>query len=216
MNRKVLVVFVALMAVAMLATPIAVAKPGAEKNNEKFEFFKLLCSGEGTDTYEKGWASPPEGAPPNTFHGRGGGWDASTVRIVELTVGGETFTKITAPYHVDYTTTFDIEVHVDKAGITKSYNIRLTDVVTVYRGTGVIGTLILNIAAVVEFTDGEPSGYAGTVQGYGTEELQGVHISAEDLGVVGVDVVPGNPPVVTVLYARVGTITGWPAEITNT
>ena len=40
MNRKILVVFVALMAVAVLATPMALALSWEPKNNEKFQTFE--------------------------------------------------------------------------------------------------------------------------------------------------------------------------------
>lgn len=196
---------VTLLAVFMLATPLVAAKPGAQKSNDNFEFFSLLCSGEGNGIYEKEWNSPPNSESPNIFHGRGGGWDDSTVDLVELTVGGETFDMTTDPYSVFYTTTFDIESFLDAEGNAKKYNIRLTDVVTVsYEGME-IGTLVLKIVAVVDFTT-MPPGYEGTVQGYGTDALKGVHISAQDFGRI-------DP--VLFRYLRVGTITGWPDYITN-
>jgi hypothetical protein len=204
MNKKALVILT-MLAFSLLLTPIALAKPGAPKNNPKFEYFALLVSGSGTEEYDREWASPPNGEPPNLFHGRGGGWDPLTVDLVELTVGGETFDMTTDPYSVDYTTTFDIEVFLDNAGEATKYNIRLTDVVTVYDEGDEIGTLVLNIKAVVDFTV-FPPGYQGTIQGYGTGDLKGVHISAEDFGVVNPD---------PLRYYREGTITGWPAEITN-
>ena len=189
----------------MLLVPFAVAKPGAPKGNEKFEYFSLLASGEATGEYEREWTSPPDTDPANVFHGRGGGWDPETVDLVELTVGEETFDMITAPYSVDYTTTLDIEAFHDKEDNIKKYNIRLTDVVTVSYEGEEIGTLVLNIVAVVDFTV-FPPGYAGTVQGYGTGALKGVHISAQDYGII-------DP--VLLRYLRVGTIRGWPEQITN-
>ena len=206
MNKKTLIVFTAFLILAMTLTPLALAKPGAEKNNEKFEYFELIVSGEGSGTNEKSWTSPPDGAPPNAVHTRGGGWDTTSVDLVELTVGGETFDLDSDPYSVDYTTTFDIEVHLDEVGDPKTYNIRLTDVVTVYDEDVEIGTLILKIKAVVDFTGAVPT-YTGTVMGYGTGDLKGVHISAQDYGLV-------DP--VLLRYLRIGTITGWPDYITNT
>ena len=48
--------------------------------------------------------------------------------------------------------------------------------------------------------------------GYGTGALEGVKISAIDLGVMFMDL-GETPPIV--LYGREGTITGWPEDITN-
>ena len=189
----------------MMATPLALAKPGAEKSNNKFEYFSLLASGEATEEYDREWTSPPDTDPSNVFHGRGGGWDVSAVDLVELTVGEETFDMTTDPYSVDYTTTFDIESFNDNEGTLKKYNIRLTDVVTVYDEGKKIGTIVLNIVAVVDFTT-MPPGYEGTVQGYGTDALKGVHISALDVGLIAQE--PNR-------YLRIGTIRGWPEQITN-
>ena len=200
MNKKALL-FLTMLAFSLLLTPVVLAKPGAEKNNDKFEYFNLVCSGTGSGTFEKEVISPPEGAPPNSIHRKGGGW--VTGDTVELTVGTETFDKTTTPYSVDYTTTYDIIIFLDSEGEAKKYNIKLTDVVTLYDEGEVIGTLVLKITAVVGLDETPPS-YAGTVIGYGTDALEGVHVSAIDLG--------GIPPP---LYARVGTITGWPDGITN-
>lgn len=41
MNKKILFI-VALLTFSMLLTPIVLAKPGADKSNEKFEFFQLF------------------------------------------------------------------------------------------------------------------------------------------------------------------------------
>ncbi|HIJ08979.1 TPA: hypothetical protein HA274_06580 [Candidatus Bathyarchaeota archaeon] len=204
MNRKILFAVASLLVISMMLTPFAFAKPGSEKNNEKFEYFELVCSGTGSGTFEKEVLSPPEGTPPNSIHRKGGGW--VTGDTVELTVGTKTFDTASDPYSIDYTTTYDIEVFLEDDGTAKKYNIRLTDVVTLYYEDMAIGTLVLKITAVVEFTEGAPSGYAGTVNGYGTDALEGVHVSAVDLGVVS-----APPP----LYARIGTIKGWPEQITN-
>jgi hypothetical protein len=200
-NRKLLVVFVALMAVAMLATPLAVAKPGAEKNNEKFEYFKLVCTGADDGTSDKSWDTYLHDIV-KTGHGRGAGWTVGPT--VALTVGDETFDGSTVPYSVAWDTTYDIEVFFNNDGSIARYNIKLTDVVTVYDEGAEIGTLVLSLTSYIVFEAGAPVKMAGTVVGYGTEELKGVHISAVD-----------TFDMVNLWYARVGTITGWPAEITN-
>ncbi len=204
MNKKLLGFALAFVFLLALATPLVLAKPGAEKSNEKFEYFELVCSGEGSGTWEKEVVAPPGGTPPNSVHEKGEGW--VTGDIVELTVGTKTFDTDSDPYSVDYTTTFDIIIFLDDAGVATKYNLRLTDVVTLYDESVEIGTLVLKITSVVEFIDGAPSGYSGTVNGYGTGALEGVHISAVDLGFV-----PAESG-----YVRVGTITGWPEQITNT
>ncbi|NHJ31281.1 MAG: hypothetical protein FK732_00320 [Asgard group archaeon] len=204
MNKKILV-FVVLMTFSLLLTPLVLAKPGAEKNNDKFEYFELVVSGSGSGTWDREVISPPEGAPPNVIHRRGGGWDPTTVDLVELTVGDEVFTMTTDPYNVDYSTSYDIEIFLDETGTATKYNIRLTDLVTVFDEDEEIGTIVLKIKATVDLSVMPPA-YQGTIMGYGTEALKGVHISAEDLGMTAQD--PNR-------YTRIGTITGWPEEITN-
>ena len=204
MNKKIFGILVAVLAVTLMLTPLAVAKPGAPKNNEKFEYFKLVCSGEASEIYDRGWLSPPEALLiPNTWHGRGGGW--VTGDTVELTVGDETFNMTTDPYSVNWTTTFDIELFIDNDGNAKGYNLRLTDVLTVYDEGVEIGTLVLKIKSVIDLTVMPPE-MGGNIVGYGTGELKDVHISAVGLGMT-------DP--VNLLYAREGTITGWPDYITN-
>ena len=205
MKIKMLVVVI-MLAFSLLVTPLVLARPGAEKNNDKFQYFELIVSGTGAGIFEKEVISPPEGAPPNSIHRRGAEWDETSVDFVELTVGDEIFSMDTDPYSLDYITSFDIDILLDAEGNPRQYNIRLTDVVTVFDEDVEIGTLVLKITSVVEFTDGAPSGYSGTINGFGTKALKGVHISAEDLGLVNPD---------PLRYARIGTITGWPAEITN-
>jgi hypothetical protein len=203
-NRKILLT-VLMLAAVLLATPLVSAVPGAEKKNEKFEFFQLICSGDGTGLYDRQWDTFRNSEIIKTGHGRGGTWDETTVDLVELTVGEETFDKNSDPYSVDYTTVYDIELLFDNVGVIVHYNIRLTDTVTVFDECVEIGTLVLKISATVDFTVTPPA-YKGTVVGYGTGELKGVHLSAVDLGLISPD---------PLRYARIGTITGWPEQITN-
>jgi hypothetical protein len=189
-NRKILLVVLALAAV-LLATPyigMVSAIPGAEKNNDKFEFFQLVVSGSTSGEFDKIWTNPPDVLPPITVHARGGGW--ITGDTIELTIGSVTYTKTSSPVRVDYSTTFDYN-GVLKDGV-PTIKIRLLDIVTVYVNDVAVGTLVLKITAV-----GGPSGYSGTIVGYGTEAFEGVHISAID------SVVPPS-------YVRIGTIQGWP------
>lgn len=198
LSRKIVLAATLVLIVAMLLTPFAVAKPAELKNNDKFEYFKLVCSGAGGPNWDKNWVTPPDADVAKTRHVRDRDW--ITGDTVELTVGTETIDRSTTPISVDYTTTVDNQILFNNDGTPAHYCIKLTDVVTLYENDVAIGTLVLKIAAVVEFTDGAPSGYAGTVSGYGTDALVGVHVSAVDLGLV-----PAESG-----YVRVGTITGWP------
>ncbi len=200
-NRKIVVLAVASLAIAMLATPLVSAMPGAEKNNEKFEYFKLVCTGQDDGTSEKSWDTYLH-EMVKTGHGRGAEWTVGP--ILALTVGDETFDGGTFPYSMAWDTTYDIQVFFNNDGSIARYNIRLTDVVTVYDTGAEIGTLVLKLTSYIVFEAGLPVKMAGTVVGYGTEELKGVQISAVD-----------TYDMVNLWYARVGTIAGWPEEITN-
>jgi hypothetical protein len=200
MNKKALIVL-AIFAFSLLLTPIVFAKPEIEKNNEKFEYFKLEFDGTLASGGQE-WNSPPTGLP-KVHHSRG--MQSSSVSMVELTVGLETFDMTTSPYSVDYTETFDGEIFLDNEGNYVGWHMRVTDVITVYEYGTPIGTIVLKIPGVVVMDGMEASIESGSITGYGTGELKGVHISAVDLGFSG-------PPFI---FGREGTITGWPAEITN-
>jgi hypothetical protein len=207
MNKKVLGIAVVLMAVAMLATPLVSAKPEIEKNNDKFEYFKLEFNGI-QGSAEREWNSPPTYFPDNKVH-HSRGVLTSSDDIVELTVGElETFDMTTSPYSVDIAETFDGEIFLDNEGNYVGWHMRITDVITVYKDGTSIGTIVLKIPAIVVMDGMEASTESGSITGYGTGELKGVHISAVDLGFSGI------PP--SFIFGREGTITGWPAEITNT
>jgi hypothetical protein len=207
LNKKVLVIAVALMAVAMLATPMVSAKPATEKNNDKFEYFHLLVTGYNDGTYERAWYTPPNVDPleNKTEHTRGAGW--WTWPSPELTVGDETFDWTTAPYSIDWTTTVSSNVVRFDDGTVKHTIIKLTDVVTVYDEGVEIGTLVLKLKSAIR-----EGSYSGNIVGYGTGALEGVHISAIDLGLTFLDLTT-TPP--TLIFEREGTITGWPEQITN-
>lgn len=205
MNKKTLLL-VTMLAFSLLLTPIALAKPGAPKDNERFEFFELVCSGATDGNFDRFWYTPPNAdiSENKTTHGRGGGW--VTGDTVALTVGEETFTMDTTPYNITWTTTFDANIIRYNDGTNKRTIITLTDVVTVYDADNqTIGTLVLNLKSAIDFTT-FPPGYGGTMQGYGTGAFEGVHISGIDIGLV--DPVNG-------IFMRNGTITGWPDAITN-
>jgi hypothetical protein len=202
MKKKILIITV-ILAFSLLLTPLALAKPTIEKNNDKFEYFKLEFNGVmGSD--ERAWNSPPTGLP-KVHHSRG--TQISSDSMVELTVGLETFDMTTEPYSVDYAETFDGQIFFDNDGNYVGWHMRVTDVITVYEDGASIGNIVLKIPVIVVMDGMEALSKSGSVTGYGTGELKGVHISAVDLGFSGI------PP--SVIYGREGTITGWPAEITN-
>jgi len=206
MNKKIFGIVVTVLAISLMLTPLALAKPGAPKKNDKFEFFELVCSGTMDGNYDRFWYTPPNADPLDnkTQHSRGGGW--TTGDIVELTVGEETFTMDTSPYNVTWTTTFNTNLIRNNDGTNKLTIITLTDVVTVYDADNqTIGELVLNLKSAIDFST-MPPGYSGTMQGYGTDAFKDVHISGIDIGLV--DPVNG-------IFMRNGTITGWPTDITN-
>ena len=198
-NKKVLGLVLAFVFLAVLATPMVSATPGDEKSNEKFEYFELLCSGAGSGVFDREWSTSNPHLEEvedvdKTYHTRGGGW--VTGETVELTVGSDTYTMTTTPVSVDWTTTTHVDAIWNNDGTLNRYNIRLTDVVTVYENSAEIGTLILKLKSTI--VPGRDPLYYGNVVGYGTGALKGVHISGIDIGLVG----PG-------LFMRTGTITGW-------
>jgi hypothetical protein len=207
-NKKSLGFTLAIIFLATLATPMVLAKPGAEKSNSKFEYFYLEVSGLNDGSYDRRWWTPPNVDEPDskTIHARGGGW--LTYPGANLTVGEEEFRMDTAPYNITWTTTFDNNAVRFNNGTTKSNILKLHDVVTVYDANNVsIGTLVLELKSSIKLGVG-----GGNIMGYGTGELKGVHISAIDLSVTYMDL-GAQPPIV--LYGREGTITGWPDYITN-
>jgi hypothetical protein len=207
MNKKALVILT-MLAFSLMLTPIALAKPGAEKSNDKFVYFHLGVSGWPSYTYDRAWYTPPNVDPleNKTEHARGGGW--FTWPGANLTVGTEIFRMDTTPYNITWTTTVDSNALRFNNGTAKSTIIKLVDVVTVYDGDNEsIGTLVLILKSSIRV-----GVYSGNIVGYGTGAFEGVHISAIDLGVTFF--MPGEPP--TIIYERVGTITGWPEDITNT
>jgi hypothetical protein len=207
MNKKALVILT-MLAFSLMLTPIALAKPGVEKNNEKFEYFDLLATGLPDGNNVRSWYTPPNVDPleNKTEHSRGGGW--ITWPSPELTVGDETFDWESTPYSINWTTTVDSNALRFNNGTAKHSILKLTDVVTVYEEGAEIGTLVLELKSTIR-----AGAYSGNIMGYGTGAFKGVHISAIDLGVVGYD--PTTTPMPTVLFERNGTITGWPEDITN-
>jgi hypothetical protein len=120
-------------------------------------------------------------------------------------VGDKIFAMDTAPYSIDWTTTFDALIFFNEDGTNKITFINLVDVATVYDDGVAIGTLVLKLRSTIDFATTPPT-YSGTVWGYGTGALKGVHISRIDVGLV--DPVNG-------IFLRNGTITGWPKYVAN-
>ena len=126
--------------------------------------------------------------------------------VLELTIGDELFTPTTAPFSVDWTTTFNAEIIFNEDGTAPiMYYITLVDVVTLYDDGVEIGTLILNLDSSVDLATTPPT-YSGTVLGYGTDALKGVQVTGTDIGLINSD---------EELFLRIGRIRNWPEEITN-
>lgn len=208
--KKKAIVILAMLAFLLVLTPVALAKPGAEKKNVKFVPFHLAVSGFPSETdYERFWYTPPNADPLDnkTQHYRGRGW--ITWPGVNLTIGQETFSMDTSPYNITWTTTIDSNAVRFNNGTMKASMIKLVDVVTVYDANNAsIGTLVLKLKSSIRV-----GAYSGTVMGYGTGALKGVHISGLDLGLTFMD--PLYTPFPLLIFEREGTIAGWPEDITN-
>lgn len=202
MDKRALIVIV-ILAFSLLLTPMVLAQPATEKNNDKFEYFKFEYNGL-QGTAEQEWTSPPTGMP-KVAHSRG--TPINSDGIVELTVGTETFDMTTEPYSVDYTETFDGERFFDNDGAIKGWHMRIITTITVYDEGEPIGTIVIKTQAIVVMGDSGPSIESAPINGFGTGELKGVHITGIDLGFT---VIPPD-----VIFGREGTITGWPDDITN-
>ena len=167
------------------------------------KYFNLLCSGhadESTGTVEEFFED--DVLVKRIISDRA--W--ITGPVVELTVGDEVFTPTTAPFSVDWTTTFNAEIIFNEAGTDPiMYYINLVDVVTVYEDDVEIATLVLDLDSTVDLATVPPT-YSGTVLGYGTGALKGVHVTGTDIGLINPD---------EELFLRIGRIRNWPKEITN-
>lgn len=199
MNKKIFSIVVAVLAVSMMLTPLAVAKPGALKKNDKFLPFQLIISGETLDDPETTRFTPPGTFPPDskTIHVRDDGWIPGDT--LTLTVGGVTYPDADPLVTLVYSATYDAEV-VFKEGFA-SVTVRVKDTVTISYEGEVLGTLELKVTA-----RGGSTGYTGTIVGYGTGAFEGVKISAID----SVYPDPAELPDIVLIYARIGTIQGWP------
>jgi hypothetical protein len=195
MKKKKLVILL-LLTLSFTLIPFAVAKPGEEKNNEKFQYFKLYLQGRNAGDGDR-WYCPPKytGPPPPPspagylyppdgpmiFQVRGSNWNEE---VVEVTVGTETL------YPVDYFASVSWTIH------------------------RVLGRIIVLVKETVVFEDGStlvivahgnnplPFGtwdkeFTPTFTGHGTGYLQGVSISGICLGGGGT-------------LIREGTVKDWP------
>ena len=199
MNKKILVTVTLMLAITMLATPLVAAKPGAEKNNEDFLYFKLVPTGEAgaAEAAEKMWRTPP-GATEDDFktsHVRGGVWISGP--DLTLWVGDAVYPADDALVTMEYAATFNADTVRTEEGLTTK--VRVHDTITIYYDGVELGTLELFIKSV-----GSPSGYSGTVVGHGTGAFEDVKISAIDT------VYPISFDPLVLEFARVGTIKGWP------
>ena len=196
MNKKILVSITLLLAIVMLVTPLVAAKPGAQKTNEKFLYFKLVPTGE-TGEAEKMWRTPPSATAEDfkTSHTRGGVWIPGP--DLTLWVDDAVYPADDPLVTMEYAATYDSDTVRTEEGLTTQ--VRVHDTITISYDGVVLGTLELYIKSV-----GSPSGYSGTVVGHGTGAFEDVKISAIDT------VYPIAFDPVVLEFARIGTIKGWP------
>ena len=181
MNKKIFGIFITIFAFSLMLTPLAVAKPGALKTNEKFLNFMLEPSGATGDAM-KAWEAG------NTSHARGVEWING--ETLTLTIGTDVFTMESEPVSIDYVVT---SAEWDSGP--KGTVVRVEETVTIYYDTVPLGTIELSIRS-----KSSANGYSGTVVGHGTGDFEGVKISAVDQVVL-------DP---AFHLARIGTIQGWP------
>ncbi|MEJ2242808.1 MAG: hypothetical protein P8Y18_11825 [Candidatus Bathyarchaeota archaeon] len=165
----------------LMLTPLALAKPGTTKANEKFLNFMLEPSG-ATGDIMKAWEAG------ETSHARGAEWINGDT--LTLTIGTDVFTMESDPVSIEY---FVKSAEWDAGP--KGTVVRVEETVTIYYGAVPLGTLELSIRSKTS-----ANGYSGTVVGHGTGDFEGVKICAVDQVVL-------DP---AFHLARIGTIQGWP------
>jgi hypothetical protein len=154
-NKKVLVMAVALIAIAMLATPFVgcvIAGKGQEK-----EYFKLYVVGAPDDTTGEIWWTPDPVTGPMK-HGRNVEWGFTLV--LQVTIGDTTYSSP----DVSYSCTIDADYNV----VTLVGHQRVRETVTFYCFSEPATLEILTIGSLV---------HEGVVfTGHGTGALEGVKV----------------------------------------
>jgi hypothetical protein len=196
MNKKIFVILATVLAISLILTPLAIAKPGEVKENEKWQTFELLIVGGGETG--KFWQTPPEPAEPKTTHSRGNIWYSGdeltgTVSSVIITIGGtETYSLIEEGGILDYYALLNANNNLNKM-----MTVGLKETIRFMDGATEIGTLEITVSD--QIFDGDYTTMTGTFVGIGTGALKGVKL-------IGTDLLSLDPFAVM----RSGIIMNWP------
>jgi hypothetical protein len=186
-NKKVLGVAVALLAVAMLATPM-VGMVQAGKGQDKLDFL-LHMEGTTNPPPDKVWEAGV------TMHVRGGNWIVLGDFYVQI--GSETIPKEC----LSYVGKLDINVN-NKKGF---YVLTASEVVTIYEDdTKSVERGTLELMALSD----NPAFNGANFVGFGTGEFKGVKISGTTTGSMMIN--PNPPPDNLLVLDRMGIAMGWP------
>jgi hypothetical protein len=186
-NKKFLVIAVALMAVAMLATPM-IGMVQAGKGQEK-QYFKIYLVGlPNESTGEIRWTPDPDTGPMK--HGREVEW--GLVDVLEVTIGDNTITEGIS---------YSCKICADYNSVTFKGVQRIRETITFSDIDGEEGAL--EILAI-----GKLGAEGATFTGHGTGALEGVKVGGTTWG--GIIPWSGGGPPVRLEVTREGTVMGWP------
>jgi len=191
-NRKIKVFAIALMAAAMLATPLV----GLAQAEQTKLGFHLRLTGFLDGTWDKSWESGIN------IHRR----DAGFVMLGEFFIiinEGEADEQTIEAQFMEYEASMDVQQHPEKG----FYCINVREVIYIYSSdtthdeTTLMGTL--EIMAL----GSNKAGNGGTFVGFGTGEFEGVKVQGTSVTTV---VAPAPTPVGYMLQLdRTGIVTGW-------
>jgi hypothetical protein len=191
-NKKMLGVFVSLLAVAMLTTPL-VGTVMAGKGQNKLDFL-LHMEGTTVPPPEKGWLAD------GIQHVHNLAWEIREDFYIEI---GEAGAVETIPKEeLSYSGLLVVTMVNTKQGwfltqVRETITIYTDDTQTVERGTIEILTLGTN-----------PAGNGAMVNGFGTGEFEGVKITGTTTAHMMTN--PSPPPDELLVLDRAGTVMGWP------
>jgi len=183
MKKKFLVTVIALLVCSMMLTPFAMAKPGAEKNNEdKFQSFELIFYSLPDYTNARVWDTPPEPAEPKTSHVRGS--EFTNALFITVLIDGAP-----VPLELTYSAVANSNDNIEKVFVVK-----VKETITFWDDEEKIGTL--EISVIDKWMGGVFLDAAGTFTGHGTDAFEGVKVR-------GITYISGG-------LVRDGTVTNWP------
>ena len=185
MNKKILVI-VTILAISLMLTPLTLAKPGAEKNNED-TFLTLYVFFSSTVSYGGGKFNPQYvGARTSTII-----W-LETADVCDITIDGTKTYSLTTDF--DYEGT--ITMFMNNADDQTFANVKIEYSYIFKSASGIDGTL--NMRAVGKtWWDIDGQHYDVTIRGQGTDQLEGVKLMG--MGMEGVGGI-----------VHEGTVTNWP------